>query len=166
MSSLVFRSFAVFALLAAGCGEEQPPDRHAERRSGFDTVQGNSNWLDALTKADPAVWLLERQSAAGESVDPARLRDLQQLLKKAASRFKEETRMIANHAVQLEQMLQTKGEGENAVWLIERLTDVVSEVGRIDGFGALGQQYYNLRNAGYSKQAALDELSRHYGSRS
>jgi len=74
--------------------------------------------------------------------------------------------MIANRAVQLETMLKNAGGTETAILLIARLTDAIAGPGRIESFGAAGQQYYNLRQAGMSGEQALGELSRRYGPRS
>lgn len=73
--------------------------------------------------------------------------------------------MIANRAVQLETMLNPTDGRESAVWLVTELAQVVTEPGRVEGFGALGQQYYNMRKAGLSEQDALQDLSRRYRSR-
>lgn len=73
--------------------------------------------------------------------------------------------MVANRAVQLEEMLDPNNGHETAVWLLRQLSGVVMESGRIEGFGALGLQYYNMRKAGLSEQDALQDLSRRYGSR-
>jgi len=73
--------------------------------------------------------------------------------------------MIANRAVQLEAMLDPTDGRETAVWLIAALADIVKEPGKVESFGAVGQQYYNLRKAGLNERDALDDLSRRYGSR-
>lgn len=72
--------------------------------------------------------------------------------------------MVANRAVQLEAMLDPTDGRETAVWLLAMLSEVVTEPGKVEGFGALGQQYYNLRKTGLSERDALQDLSRRYGS--
>lgn len=70
--------------------------------------------------------------------------------------------MIANRAVQLEQMLKEEGGDETAVMLIGELTRVIAP-GHIESFGAAGHQYYNMRKGGFSSERALAELSKLYG---
>ena len=72
--------------------------------------------------------------------------------------------MIANRAVQLEDMLKSEGGGESAIFLIDRLNGAIAP-GRIESFGAAGQQYYNMRRAGLTGEQALDALSKRYGTR-
>ena len=72
--------------------------------------------------------------------------------------------MIANRAVQLEQMLKEEGGDETAVSLIGRADR--GHRTRPDRKFRRGRdiQYYNMRKAGLSGQQALDELSKRYGS--
>jgi hypothetical protein len=152
----------VFVLLTTGCSDDHGRDQHAEQRSGLSREVQPPGWLDANAKVEPAAWLINREMAAGRHLDVQDESKLRQSLATAATRFKEDPRMIANRAVQLETMLDTKGRKESAVWLINQLSAIVREPGRVEGFGALGQQYYNMRKAGLSEQETLNELTNRY----
>ncbi len=112
----------------------------------------------------PEIWLAGHEEKAGVKLSSGETAELRRSLAAASARFKESPRMVANHAAQLEEMLRAEGGDETAVALISTLTGVVA-VGRIESFGAAGQQYYNMRKAGFSSRQALDELSKRYGSR-
>ena len=71
--------------------------------------------------------------------------------------------MIANRAVQLEGMLAGVPASEKALDLIESLTAVVGS--RAESFGAICQQYYNLRSSGLGREEALSDLKQRYGGR-
>jgi hypothetical protein len=171
MTLSTFRLCGVFILLFVGCGaflgcgEEQRREESPERRSGIEVPdRGPPSWLGARDGIEPAEWLIEREKASGSHLSESDVRNVRVYLSKASARFKESSRMIANHAAQLEVMLKPEGQNETAIVLITRLTDMVGEADHPQGFGAIGQQYYNLRKAGFSVQQALDDLSKRYGS--
>jgi hypothetical protein len=156
----------VLSLIATGCSEEQPRHEQAEARSGLSKDDANESWLAARDDTEPDAWLIEREKAMGADISAQDAKALRQTLTKASAHFKETPRMIANRALQLETMLKPEGERETAVSLISRLTDAIGEPSRIDGFGAAGQQYYNLRKTGLSSEKAISELSKRYAPRS
>lgn len=150
----------VLALAITGCSEEEPSREPA--RSGLSRADQNESWLAAPDDVEPAAWLIEHEKAMGSELTADEARTLRETLAKASARFRETPRMIVNRALQLETMLKAEGGRETAVSLIARLTDAVREPGRIESFGAAGQQYYNLRRTGLSDEEALSELSRRY----
>ncbi len=110
----------------------------------------------------PGDWLIAREMKSGAKLAPGDADQLRRSLVEASARFKDTPRMIANRAVQLEQMLKDQGSNETASVLIGGLTRAIAP-GRIESFGAAGQQYYNMRKAGLSSERAFDELSKRYG---
>lgn len=166
MKLCILGLLGVLAMLEVGCGDEQAPKQHAEQgHSGFSHAERKANWLDAFSEVEPATWLIERESTMGRNLSAEDANNLRQSLAAVSKLFREDPRMIANRAVQIETMLDPTDGRESAVWLLTELAHVVTEPGRVEGFGALGQQYYNMRKAGFSEQDALQDLSRRYGSR-
>ncbi|CAA2137885.1 hypothetical protein [Hyphomicrobium sp. ghe19] len=165
ISTLTIRSLPglILALLLFGCGDEPPRQQSTEKRSGL-TKPHKIEWLTAQDDISPETWLIEREANSGATLTRDEVGNLHQLLANASNTFTDSPRMVANRAVQLEAMLKAEGGDETAVSLIGRLTGVVAP-GRIESFGAAGQQYFNMRKAGFSGQQALDELSKRYGSR-
>ncbi len=166
----MFKPILIFALSFLlggglnGCGDGQPPQHDAKQRSGL-AKAGQSDWLDAQDETRPEVWLIgHEEKAAGKSSigDPG---DVRRSLIEASEKFHDSPRMIANRAMQLEEMLKDEGGGETAIVLIGRLNGAIAP-GRIESFGAAGQQYYNMRKAGFTVEQAIIELSKRYGSRS
>lgn len=150
--------FLVMTLLMSACSEE-----------GFDlssdsSVNNPSNneeipqWLEAHHEIDPADWLIIRSQAAlaGEVTGHDHR---QNLLKQASEHFRESPRMIANRAVQLEDMLLEIGIEESAVSLIDHFTHLPT-VGTPHNFSAYCQYYFNIRAKGYPQGYALTELSK------
>jgi hypothetical protein len=146
-------------LTLVGCDQPQNAPS-SEKRSGLTTAQ-QSSWLDVRDKTDPATWLRAYEGSKQPSIDEQRLR---QTLSVAALRFGESSRMIANRAVQLENMLQPLGGGESAISLISDLSEAIGDSKLVPGFGTVGQYYYNLRKAGFDGPQAINDLSRRYGS--
>ncbi|RUP11218.1 hypothetical protein [Hyphomicrobium sp.] len=151
----------ILALLLSGCGDEQPRQQSSEKKSGLTKVE-QTDWLSMQDETAPGDWLIAREMKSGAKLLPDDADKLRQSLAEASARFKDSPRMIANRAVQLEQMLKDEGSDETASVLIGGLTKAVAP-GRIESFGAAGQQYYNMRKAGLSRERAFDELSKHYG---
>jgi hypothetical protein len=151
-------------LIAAldGCGNEQPPQRHAEQRTGMAKV-GETQWLSEQDDIKPELWLIEHETKLGGNPPASDAGEVRRALSAASEKFHDTPRMIANRAVQLEDMLKGAGGDETAVVLINRLTGIIA-ANRIESFGAAGQQYYNLRKAGLTGEQAFDALSKRYGS--
>ncbi|HVZ04859.1 hypothetical protein [Hyphomicrobium sp.] len=142
-----------------GC-EEQPQEQQTQKRSGLGYASKKTDWLDLQDDREPAKWLLSRENSHHPPTDLTRMR---QTLMTASTRFGESSRMIANRAVQLETMLHPLGERETAVSLVDDLTSAVGQSNKVPGFGTLGEYYYNLRKAGFTKPQALKDLSKRYG---
>ncbi|MED5509955.1 MAG: hypothetical protein VX841_06630 [Pseudomonadota bacterium] len=148
----------IMTLLMSACSEE-----------GFDLSSDSSTrtpsnneeipqWLEAHHEIDPADWLIIRSQAAlaGEVTSHDHR---QNLLKRASEHFRESPRMIANRAVQLEDMLLEIGIEESAVSLIDHFTHLPT-VGTPHNFSAYCQYYFNIRAKGYPQGYALTELSK------
>ncbi|MFA5956361.1 hypothetical protein [Hyphomicrobium sp.] len=164
MQKLLF-VFALSILLGAalnGCGDAQPQQKHAEQRSGLTKV-GAISWLTPQDDVRPEVWLIEHETTAGSKPSTGDAGEVHRSLVAASEKFHDTPRMIANRAVQLERMLKEEGGDETAIVLISRLNGAVAP-GRIESFGAAGQQYYNMRKAGFTGEQAIDALSKRYGS--
>lgn len=115
-------------------------------------------WLEAYHAIEPADWLIIRSQAAlrGEVTSTSHRKEL---LLQAASHFRESPRMIANRAVQLEDMLMEIGVEESAVSLIDHFTHLPTK-GTPHNFSAYCQYYFNIRAKGYAQGYALTELSK------
>lgn len=148
-----------------GCSDEQPSQQHVEKRSGLAKI-GTSDWLMPQDDVQPEDWLIAHEAKHGFAMSSIRdPREVRRALNEASEKFHDSPRMIANRAVQLEGMLKEEGGDETAIVLISGLNGAVS-ANRIESFGAAGQQYYNMRKAGFTGEQALDALSKRYGSRS
>lgn len=115
-------------------------------------------WLEAHHDIAPEDWLIIRsQAALGGNVTSQDHR--QTVLQHASQHFRESPRMIANRAVQLEDMLMEIGIEESAVSLIDNFTHLPTE-GTPHNFSAYCQYYFNLRAKGYPQGYSLTELSK------
>ena len=161
-SSLRIACFVTAALLSA-CSEEQQRQEGGEKRSGI-TKADEAGWLARQDEIAPGDWLIARQEKSGAKLAPEKADRLRHSLTEASKRFKDSPRMIANRAVQLEEMLKEQGGDETAVVLIGELTRVIAP-GHMESFGAAAHQYYNMRKAGFTSERAFDELSKRYGER-
>lgn len=156
----------VVCTLAAACsddsGEPYPPA--AQEEASADPL-AQRNWLDAADPAMPHVWLVSRMNKADADPDDPALDQVAAMLEAASQHFLETRRMIANRAVQLEEMLAEIDLAEPAPALIEALLHVVDAEPRAESFGSLCQHYYNLRSAGLGRDEALADLKRRHGER-
>ncbi|HET6390663.1 hypothetical protein [Hyphomicrobium sp.] len=151
----------VIPALLSACSEEQPRQERGEKRSGI-TKTEETGWLARQDETAPEDWLMARQEKSGVKPAPEGTDEVRTSLAEASRTFKDSPRMIANRAVQLEEMLKEQGGDENAVLLIGELTRVIAP-GHMESFGAAAHQYYNMRKAGMSSERAFDELSKRYG---
>ena len=78
----------------------------------------------------------------------------------ARPHFVEDERMIANRTAQVARMVTGVPDPET---LVSGLTAVAAPTGRRQLYGALCQQYVNLRTAGAEHRTALDRLRESYG---
>ncbi|SFV34031.1 hypothetical protein [Hyphomicrobium facile] len=159
-SFLRIACFVTAALLSA-CSEEQQRQEGGEKRSGI-VKADEAGWLARQDEIQPVDWLIARQGKSGAKLASEEAHRLRNSLAEASKRFKDSPRMIANRAVQLEQMIKEQGGDETAVMLIAELTRAIAP-GHIESFGAAAHQYYNMRKAGFTSERAFDELSKRYG---
>lgn len=150
------------ALIGAGCdnGDAGSDPRQA---SGAQNAKVNApSWLGVTDQIDPAVWLAQYAAQHGHPISAEDQAKLPDLLIRAEKRFGENKRMIANRAVQIEQLLIANPPRESCIQLIEASLTISGGRGRMVGFGGVGQQYVTLRKSGLLPEAALDELKRRY----
>lgn len=114
--------------------------------------------LVATEGPSPARWLASRQAGRDLPEEDPLVAEYARLLETAGRRFREYPRMIANRAVQLEEMLAEKSMSESAPQIIEELSAIPGDTRYVESFGALCQQYYNLRLQGLARTEALKLL--------
>ena len=113
-------------------------------------------WLDAHSSVTPEQWLASRVAQKDLAETDPKVEAMRAELQTAAKRFGDEPRMIANRAVQLEEMLAARGIDEGAPELIALLSSSAAEPK--EGFGSVCQHYFNLRQQGIGRDAALQQL--------
>lgn len=114
--------------------------------------------LTALDRVPPEVWLASRQAGRDLPAHDQSVAAMRRMLDTAGKRFRDFPRMVANRAVQLEDMLEEKHISEPAPQLIAQFSDVAGEARNVESFGAFCQQYFNLRMQGLDQQKALHVL--------
>lgn len=150
---------ALVTEFGAGCDQAPEPEATAPPARASSTL-ARIKWLDSHGTVTPERWLASRAVQADlEDSDP-RVAAMHTKLNRAAQHFGDPPRMIANRAVQLEEMLAAQGIEESAPELIAQLTSAVSESGPEEGFGSVCQHYFNLRQQGVGRDAALTQLMR------
>ncbi len=122
-------------------------------------------WLRLTDDVAPEQWLASREAGSDLGLyDPA-VADMRRVLDVASSRFRDQPRMIANRAVQLEGMLKEKSIDERAPRIIVTLCEVPGQTRLVESFAGLTQQYYNLRMEGRSRAQAIDVLKQRFDQR-
>ena len=119
----------------------------------------SARWIDVKDKVSPAVWLASREQGRDVAANDGSASSFRTLLADADARFTEGPRMIANRAVQVEEMLRERGVRESAREVIEGLVSIAPPTERA-GFGETCQHYVNARTASPSRAAALEALRR------
>jgi hypothetical protein len=114
--------------------------------------------LEVTDRIPPQQWLASREAGRDLPEDDPTVVRIKHTLAVASKRFREYPRMIANRAVQLEAMLKRKDMGAPAAQLIESLSGVPGDTRHVESFGALCQQYYNLRMQGLDADEAVKVL--------
>jgi hypothetical protein len=117
-------------------------------------------WLDAKAASSPERWLASREAHADLDDSNPSVAAIRSDLAAAQAHFGESQRMIANRAVQLEEMLAAEGISEHAPELITLLSRAAKEPRSREGFGSLCQHYFNLRKQGLNREAALEQLKK------
>lgn len=146
-------------LVLAGCGDEPAREEASPVVARRDTA-ARSDWLGADDRTDPALWLAARAAGHPVPAADATVAALRAALSHARPHFIEDERMIANRTAQVARMVTGVPDPET---LVSGLTAVVAPTGRRQLYGALCQQYVNLRTAGADNRTALDRLRESYG---
>ena len=102
--------------------------------------------------------VVEAHPRAAAAADQAAIAMFAFAVVRAAQRFRDQPRMIANRAVQLEGMLSEMRISERAPRLIVTLSQVPGAHRSVESFASLTQQYYNLRVEGLGQGQAIDAL--------
>jgi hypothetical protein len=146
------------ALVLAACGEEASEPSAPRTVPAPPKAVYQLELLGVTDRIPPEQWLASRQAGRDLPEDDPNVVALRRTLDIAGRRFREFPRMVANRAVQLEEMLQQQKMPEPAPELIVRLSGVVGEERHVESFGAICQHYYNLRMQGLDQQEALEVL--------
>jgi len=163
------------SLVLAGCGESEepagrpaaathtpPPALESAARSAPPTPQSlpptTREWLELGDSTPPQTWLAARATGPDGPDRPAVEARLQQLLKEADSVFHETPRMLANRTVQLQRMLADISIVEAPQEILQGFIPL-GQRGRPAGYADLCQHYFNLRNTGFDRAAALRALA-------
>ena len=147
------------ALCLAGCEDESNTRTMTPvPQDDGSSIYTEMTWLDAGSPISPAQWLASRAAKSELPQNDPRVEAAQKELGLAAHRFGDEPRMIANRAVQLEDMLAKQGIHENASDIVAALVPIAASPGALQGFGALCQQYFILREQGLDNKAAVERL--------
>ena len=161
-STDVFRHILLAGLvmgLFACDGEVDNTTRQAASAPAQATAIAAIPWLEMHERTPPEQWLASREAGHDIPLAASQVASFAQLLARAHRRYSETPRMIANRAVQIEQMLHTRGIDESARLVIEGLVMIGSD-GRRRGFGEAGQYYFNIRITGASRDQALQVLAK------
>jgi hypothetical protein len=148
----------IVALAVVACGEEPEEKKVAAAAPEPPVAIYQLEHLNVTDHILPEHWLASRQAGQDLSRDDPRVAAMGKTLEVAGRRFRDYPRMIANRAVQLEEMLEEKNMPQAAPQLIELLLGVPEEARYVESFGALCQQYYNLRMQGLEPQEAVRAL--------
>ncbi|WP_371346310.1 hypothetical protein [Ancylobacter sp. IITR112] len=149
---------AVLALALAGCpGDSEPETRERVSAPATDAI-ARKTWLQPTDDTEPEAWLASRDAGADVAPNAPAAKAWHDVLDEADSRFGESGRMIANRAVQLETMLSEIGIRESARDIIADFSTLAGKGARA-GFSDLCQHYYNLRQQGLDRTAALAALA-------
>jgi hypothetical protein len=147
---------------ATACSEESEERTTAGTAPQAPVAIYELTHLGVTDHIPPEQWLASRQAGRDLPEDDPSVAAFKRALETAGRRFRDYPRMIANRAVQLEEMLQEKNLAEPAPQLIARLSEVPGETRSVESFGALCQHYYNLRMQGLDQHEAL-EILKHGG---
>jgi len=150
------------ATMLSACGED-PVQEVATPHSPVASMPQASHRLDWLRQTDPLTpeqWLASRKLGRDLDLYDPDVDAMRRTLEMAALRFRDHPRMIANRAVQLEEMLKEKEIDERAPAIIATLSEVPGNKRYLESFASLTQQYYNLRMEGMSREQAIEALKR------
>lgn len=147
-------------LLCAACSDETTSEAPAplQPTSQAEFQVHALEWLKQTDPVDPDQWLASREAGRDLDADDPAVAEMRALLHVATTRFRDQARMVANRAVQLEAMLREKGIDESAPSIIKTLCDVPGDTRYIESFSSLTQQYYNLRLKGLDRPQTIAAL--------
>lgn len=154
-------------LMLAGCGDNGG-DQAAKEDEEQAVVATKSDaelaeWLQPTDPMETGRWLASREAGRLLPNDDAASAQMRRSLGRAQSFFIEDPRMLANRTVQLGAMLGQAGKGERYEALLEGLTRVAQGANGRQLYGEMCQHYYNTRQQGIDRTAALARLSERYG---
>jgi len=151
---------ALLPLFWLGCDEAPEPQATAtpSQQTAEHPAIPQIKWLDANKGITPERWLASRAAHADLTESDPKVEAMRAELNEAAERFRDPPRMIANRAVQLQGMLAAQGIDERAPELIKLLSSAALIGGPKEGFGSVCQHYFNLRQQGVGRDAALEQL--------
>lgn len=168
-----YRLAAGLVLIACGpwlasCEDDAPQAKDkpaAAENSAPQSAAHQEKWLQPSSKITPAQWMASRTLPEVKPLHDAEVKRIASNLDAANKIYRESERMIANRAVQLEDMLKDIGVDEQAADVLDGLTRVAGEIGQTEGFGAVSQHYFNLRANRIDRADALATLTSRYGVR-
>ncbi len=163
-------ALVLLSLVGVACEDATEPQATAAHQTPATSPSSSTvthalvrkEWIARQDKIAPDQWLASR--AAGVDVAPfdPSVAAMRSLLTAAHERFGDPSRMIANRAVQLEGMLKEKGLAEPAPELIRLLMQAAGPTENMrsfEGFGAMCQKYFILREQGIARDQALAHLT-------
>ncbi len=160
----LLKGLAITVLALAGCGSEEDTARRDEPAVVATRTDAElATWLQPTDPMETGRWLASREVGRVLPSDDAASAQMRRSLGRAQSFFIEDTRMIANRTVQLNEMLGQAGKSERYEALIEGLTRVAQAARGRQLYGEMCQHYFNTRQQGADRDKALALLSERYG---
>ncbi|GLK80196.1 hypothetical protein [Methylopila turkensis] len=154
-------SSALFCL--AACDDPAPPEPPHDVVATLtkETPLTERRWLELKDKVSPALWLASREAGRDLDERAPEVARIRASIATADARFTEGPRMIANRAVQVQEMLAENGVREAPSVVIESLASLATEAdGERAGFGETCQHYVTSRISGLSREDTLAALRR------
>lgn len=148
-------------ILLVGCDDPAPANAPPPGAASLsrEVTMADRRWLEVKDDVTPELWLASRELARDARDDEPTVKEIDAILNEADRRYYEGPRMIANRAVQVEQMLAESGVKESARSVIEGLAEIAEPEERA-GFGETCQHYVMARIQGATRAAALETLRR------
>lgn len=156
-------SAAMLMTALAGCGEGE---KAAQDETSIVATTSDAElgaWLQSSDSMETGRWLASREAGRVLPSDDPTSAQMRRSLGRAKSFFIEDPRMIANRTVQLGAMLERAGKAERFEGLLEGLTRVAQGARGRQLYGEMCQHYFNTRQQGLARDAALARLTERYG---
>jgi hypothetical protein len=152
-------ALVVVSVLLEGCGDQvEKSHSNTAATAQSTTAIAEKRWLDINDPTRPELWLASREAKVDLPPSAPQVEAFRDLIARAARRYIETPRMIANRAVQLEEMLAARGIKENARLVLGGLTVLREDDGDRRSFGEAVQHYFNIRETAPSREQALQSL--------